>query len=103
MKAYVDTGFPELDKLEDYLLEKGIPYERFDEGDGFPDWHQIIVYADDEKTERVWDAVCHYGSYGYENKLLEVMGEPFMREDSEDEVCGYLTAEDVIKKLEDSR
>lgn len=101
MKAYVDTGFPELDKLEDYLLEKGIPHERSDESDGYFDWHQITVYADNAKTERVWDAICHYGSYGYENKLLEVMGKPFVREDSEDDVCGYLTAEDVIKKLEE--
>lgn len=50
--------------------------------------NQIIVY--DEKHNRLWDAICHLGSYGYEKGLLEIYGCIC------DDVVGCLTAEDVI-------
>lgn len=54
----------ELNKLEAYLKEHGIRYEREDrEARRLPDgtfW---------------WDAICHKGSYGAENGLLEIMGD----------------------------
>ena len=44
-----------------------------------------------------WDAVCHSGSYGHEDGLIEVMG---LGRDEEDDVIGYLTAEDVLDLIE---
>jgi hypothetical protein len=98
----------ELDKLEQYLKEHDYPYERIDEegrkipGYKFPfgSRHQLIVYGDKEKSERLWDAICHYGSYGFEQGLIEVMGESVVRS-KEDSVEGYLTAEEIIQRLEE--
>lgn len=95
----------ELDKLEEYLKNNDWSYTRKDE-----DWrivhagkkaehslHQIIVY---NKTsgKRFFDAICHKGSYGYDNGLLEVMGE-IVKDDYD--VEGWLTAAEIIKRLEE--
>ena len=96
----------ELDLLENYLQGNRIPYERIDveplkvKGE-FMDQHQIIVYADLEKRKRSWDAICQFGSYGYEEGLMEVMGAPVVRDEDGGSVCGYLTASEVIKRFED--
>lgn len=98
----------ELNKLEDYLKENGEVYERVD-ADGYsplPEWpelvvgeqHQIIVPHFGEGYE--WDAICQRGSYGCEEGLQEIYGN-IVNEDDGDSVVGYLTAEDVIKRLED--
>lgn len=110
----------ELDKLEAYLKAHGYFYERTDIECTLPDIsrkecirrfhhpfdrHQIIVYDCDisdlnehEQREHIaWDVICHWGSYGYEEGLLEGMGDIF--NDGFD-VEGHLTAEDVIAKLE---
>ena len=50
--------------------------------------------------ERKWDAVCHSGSYGHEDGLLEIMGTILTDEESEcDSVVGWLTAEQVMKRV----
>ena len=92
----------EMDKLEAYLKEKGYEYERIDKSEGLKDIplidiHQIIVY---KRGKRDWEAICHKGSYGYEQGLLEVMGSRVVRESDHDWVVGYLTAQDVIDRLE---
>lgn len=80
----------ELDKLEQYLKDKNIKYERRDECEGRFDFHQIISEsAEDWK----WDVICHYGSYGCDEGLLEIMV-------GDDEPEGWLTADDVIKRIE---
>ena len=58
--------------------------------------HQLIIYSD---SYREWDAICHYGSYGFEDGLLEIYGS-IVPEDADDSVIGWLTANDVIKLLE---
>lgn len=90
----------ELDKLEQYLKENNIEYTREDkEYRGvLLDTHQIIVF---DKGNRIWDAICHNGSYGYAEGLLEVMGEPVVKPTDGDSVCGFLTAEDVIERWEE--
>lgn len=90
----------ELDKLEQYLKENNIEYKRKDiEKRGvICNTHQIIVF---DKGKRIWDAICHYGSYGYEEGLLEVMGEPVVMPNDGDSVCGHLTAKDVIERWEE--
>ncbi len=96
----------ELDKLEAALKERKIKYVREDceqEIDekgriASMDWHQIIVFG--KNGQRSWDAVCHTGSYGYKQGLLEVMGQPVVRKRDGDSVAGYLTAEEVIRRME---
>lgn len=89
----------EIDKLEEYLKTHGYNYERI-KGDPLGDMqgrNQIIVYGGTGK--RLWDAICHTGSYGYFQGLIEVMGSAVVRCD--DDVEGYLTADDIIKRLEE--
>lgn len=92
----------EIEKLEKYLKEKSYKYERIKETPGTNPWmsgyekNQIIVY--NENGERQWDAICHRGSYGFEQGLLEIMGS--IVKPGGDSVEGWLTAEDIIKRLE---
>ena len=96
----------ELNKLEEYLQEHEIKYSRFDQDevlteDGFIDKmmrHQLVVL--DKNGRVLWDAICHKGSYGYEQGLLEVMGSTVVLPSDGDSVAGFLTAQDVIDRLE---
>lgn len=101
----MSADLTELNKLEEYLRRNQVPYKRLDDeqdnGWRCIDRHQIAVYEDPEKTKFSWDAICHLGSYGYEDGLLEVMGAPVVRDSDGDDVCGYLTAEDVIERYEE--
>ena len=90
----VKNHFKELDKLEQYLKDHEIPYERIDKYTIPVDQHQIVVPG---FLNREWDAICHKGSYGYEDGLLEIMGSISRSEDVE----GWLTAEDVIERIEE--
>lgn len=100
------TDLTELNKLEKYLKQNSIQYERIDtdktfDANGFLytlERHQICVPVEDDEL-REWDAICQYGSYGYEEGLLEIMGSIVHEEDC-DSVVGYLTADDVIKRIE---
>lgn len=88
----------EMNKLEAYLKLKNIPFSRIDE-DGDPlDRHQIVV--NDKDGNYVWDAVCHYGSYGCEKGLLEIMG-TIVRPEADNTVEGWLTADNVIERIEE--
>ena len=79
------------DDSEEYLKAHNIKYTRIDEESenvfNLSNRHQIMCKG--------WDAVCQYGSYGYEDGLLEVAG-TICRSDIE----GWLTAEDVIGRIE---
>ena len=98
----------ELDKLEKYLKEHGYKYGRIDDDGDLEgiadrhglmrciDQHQIVVYKD---GKRDWDAICQFGSYGVEMGLLEIMGERVVRK-GRDSVEGYLTADEIIERLE---
>ena len=100
----------ELNKLEEYLKEHNIPYERKDSDDLYgnrgripdafiPDRHQIVV---PNREKYLWDAICHYGSYGCGQGLLEIMGSLVDQEKEHDTVVGWLTADDVISLIEGS-
>ena len=100
----------ELDKLQTYLEVKGYRFKREDTpapetlkvvyGDnwteGIGERHQIIVYGKDDHI--AWDAICHWGSYGWREGLLEVMGSIVHGADGD--VEGWLTAQDIINRLE---
>lgn len=88
----------EMDKLEEYLEENRIHFERSTRKDAFFDCDQIIVFSED--GYRLWDAVCSRSSYGYELGLLEIMGSLVNVKEDGDEVVGYLTAQNVIERIE---
>ena len=72
--------WPEMDSPE-YL-----PGGRLDCGE------QIIAY--DAAGNRIWDGVWGWGSYGFEQGLIEVMGAQLL---GHDDVKGWLTARQVMK------
>jgi len=95
----------EMDKLEQYLEEHKYHYQRFDDYTGVLDWHQIVVYRSkraEKEHRKDWDVVCHYGSFGYKEGLLEAMGSIVDPDKDGDTVAGWLTAEDVIARLENA-
>lgn len=97
----------ELNKLEAYLKAHGIRYEREDrEARRLPDgtfyggdWHRIVVRNTDDYPW-FWDAICRRGSFGAEKGLLEIMGDIVNEEAVGDRVEGWLTAEEVIERIE---
>ena len=56
-----------------------------------------VIFLKPQSKERIGDAVCHFGSYGHERGLIEVMGFPFC---DEEDVVGFLTADEVIHQIE---
>ena len=79
----------EMMKLAFGLRDRDIEFKM----QSFLDGVQIIVGDWD------WDAICHSGSYGHEKGLIEVMGLP----QCQDDVIGWLTAEDVLKMVDELR
>lgn len=93
----------ELDILTQYLKDHNIPFERYDcdkdielddEYTFHVNRHQICV---PNQRYALWDVICQKGSYGYHDGLLEAYGDIV---DAEGEVEGYLTAQDVIERIE---
>lgn len=84
----------ELAKLASGLTLKGIHFEFNTIYDG-----GIIIVLDDNDN-RIWDAICHSGSYGHEKLSLEIIGNIVNKTLSgEDDVEGYLTAGDILARL----
>lgn len=87
----------ELKKLKKYLEDKHIKHitkKVFDLSS--QEYDQIWVFDKDGKYS--WDAICHYGSYGHEQGLIEIMGD--IVRNTEDCVEGWLTANDIIARIE---
>ena len=94
----------ELDILTQYLKDHNIPFERYDcskedfEADDectfYIDRHQICV---PNQQYMLWDVICQEGSYGYRDGLLEAYGDIV---EVDDTVEGYLTAQDIIERIE---
>ena len=79
-----------LDKLLDYA---NIPHETKRLFDG---WQ--IIYPKDGAC-RICDAIEHFGSYGSEQDLLEIMGLISDEEEKYDSIVGFLTANDVFERI----
>lgn len=90
-KYILNEKYTEILKLDNMLTEAQIPHtlKRFCNG-----WQ--IIYPNEEK--RVADVVQHFGSYGNEKNLLEIMG-LIKPEETCDSVLGWLTAEDVFRRF----
>lgn len=94
----------ELDILTQYLKDYNIPFERYDcskedfeindECTFYIDRHQICV---PNQQYILWDVICQEGSYGYRDGLLEAYGDIV---EVDDTVEGYLTAQDIIERIE---
>lgn len=82
----------EMEKLEKMLKDAGIPYEVACTSFGEPQ----IIYPNSK--DKVCDAICQHGSYGYEDGLLEIMG-LVDEEEIGDVVEGWLTADEVFKRI----
>ena len=91
----------ELDKLEKFLQQNGYQYERIEMQGGIgEDLHQIKVF-DEENGKELFDVICQRGSYGYEEGLLEAMGSIVNEEEIGDRVEGYLTADEIIRRIKE--
>lgn len=93
-KYITDGRYQEILKLDAMLTQKGIPHTLQKYMDG---WQ--VIYPEDGEN-RVMDAIEHFGSYGHERDLLEIMGPLDWEELKHDSVLGGLTAEDVCSRIE---
>ena len=75
------------DKMEKLLIENNIQYTRRSLYEGW----QFYIHGTDG------DIVCHGGSYGGKDGLWESMGFDWDEED----VTGYLTAQEVVSRLKE--
>ena len=86
----------EMDVLEKMLIDAGIEYDREDIDNDYAGYvysfHQIRSKKSNGGKWK-WDAICHKGSWGYEQGLLEVWGD-YMNEPE-----GNLTAEEAFEKI----
>lgn len=79
--------------LDVMLNNAKIPHETVRCFDG---WQ--IIYPEDG-SGLVMDAIEHYGSYGKERDLIEIMGLLTTEEEQYDSVVGNLTAENVFARI----
>ena len=89
----------EIIRLHEMLNEANIPHTFTD--DMFENWilypsYQIVIEKD---GTRLCDAIFHYGSYGFYDGLLEIMGGLTEEERENDQVLGHLTADEVFKRF----
>lgn len=80
----------EIEKLDKMLSKANANYDLRNVYDGY----QILLF--DENDEIIADAICHGGSYGHTEGLLEIMGKGVKSKD--DSVEGYLTARQVFNR-----
>lgn len=106
----------QMDVLVTMLDEAGIPYERTLREYDPCMWSRYgkysknqIIYGGTDASHCKLDAICHFGSYGYEKGLLETWGPLGGQDDGYGywDVVGYRTAEEVFaiikKDWEESR
>ena len=94
----------ELDNLELFLMAEGIPYTRYDQDDkrnfkGFLTKRMCHKIEVDDPERGKWYAICHRGSWGYEDGLLEVWGDILSALSNDDRPLGWMTAKGVIDIL----
>lgn len=88
----------EIFKLKRLLDEAKIPYWFTDDFfGGYKEPSYQIVIPDNEI--HLCDAIYHYGSYGYGQGTLEIMGGLTAKERENDSVLGHLTADEVFKRF----
>lgn len=78
----------QVDELITMLEKTNIPFD-VTQNQGRPQ-----VWYPDQRCS-VCDAICHWGSYGHQTGLIEIMGLTH----NNDEVEGYLIAEEVFSRI----
>ena len=76
------------------LADRDVNFQLTPHLDGF------AVLVRDENGLFEWDAVCHSTSYGHEDGLLETYGAIVDESKVLDTVEGWLTAEDVLARVD---
>lgn len=77
--------------LAEMLKNAEIPYEL-----GYNPFTNSDVLVYPSKKERIADVIYFWGSYGYEQGLLEVGGEIV---EIDDEVEGYVSTEEAFRRI----
>lgn len=85
--------YKEIFRLKEMLEKENIPFIFRNVFDGFQ-----ICYPDTKK-QRECSVIEHKGSYGHNQDKLEIMGLLTDKEVINDDVVGYLTAEDVFNRI----
>lgn len=91
----------EILKLKQMLEDAKIPFEFTDDffhGNHKPSY-QIVIKNRENPKYNLCDAIYHFGSYGYNQNLLEIMGALTKEEEEDGSVLGYLTADEVFKRF----
>lgn len=97
------VDYKEIFKLKVMLDNASIPYEFIDRSYvisneiKYPSY-QIIVYKQSSK-DRLISVVEGFGTYGGQDDLLEIMGCLTEKEEQEDSVLGFLTANEVFERI----
>ena len=89
-------NYTEIFRLKKMLEKAKIPFDFSILHGGY----HIVYTADSNK--RICSVIEHDGSYGREKDLLEIQGLMTKEEleETQDNVLGYLTAEDVFQRIE---
>ena len=93
-KYITDSRYQEIHVLDKMLAEAEIPHTMKPFMDGFQ-----ICYPVESKLNKVMDAIEHFGSYGNEMDLLEIMGLLTPEEQEFDSVLGNLSAQEVFSRI----
>jgi hypothetical protein len=90
--------YKEIVKLKEKLEEAKIPFEFRTLFDGYQ-----ICYPEKNTKDKEGVMECsvieHYGSYGHSVDLLEIMGLLTEEESQDDNVLGYLSADEVFQRI----
>ena len=87
----------EMEKLIDMLKRKGLPFQHEQDENR----NQVLLTRNGKP---ILSVICHFGSYGYEQGLLEIAGDDFLTKEElkYDSVVGYLTADHVMARIEEA-
>lgn len=105
------TDLTEFNKLEEWMRENHINYERrsrlpftkevvniIGEDERIGEKNQLVVFDRNGKIK--YDVICHKGSFGCDEGLLEIYGE-IVPKGCLGGVEGYLIAEEVIERIKE--
>lgn len=100
ISALKEAHARELYKLHNLLEDRQIKHEFIIEENGKYTRRMIKIHDEiDGQRFEILSAICHYGSYGYEQGLIEILGLLTREEERESNVVGYLTADNVFRRV----
>lgn len=98
--------YKEIFKLKVMLDKADIPYEfrdrsfiNYEEHKLDKPFYQIIVYKPNDQEERLISVIQGWGTHGEQADLLEIMGCLTAKEEKDDSVKGWLTAQNVFRRI----